>query len=413
VWWEGYGIEHFIQDAGNLTQDQISTIMRGLADFTLLQSLRLGFIPPPNYTQGIARLTRWLPRITDCIRRGWQPVSGVRALEPLWAARYGVGLDTVLVVAHETGKPAHADLHIENARLRAPGRILFADARGRPLRNTFPADGDVTVVPVNVPVRTPQLLEAAAAVEGGPDAPFPLLRATVTVTRDVTRRVVRIRLEPVRPGVEVRVRFSRPAGMQPAAVTLAGRRLERETGPCAFRLEAPAVLVAEFASDLFRCTDAALFNFPFVRDGKPACTILVPENAGPHIRGCAFRIQEYWRYWYGRALKPGRDVRIPIRTGAPPPAESAAAVVLRIDAAATAPGEVAIHGNRLVIQARNGAAIEKVVSRLLDALDRRHFFPDRIPGSKLNNEVGLGGKVLLPNGLADSATELRNFPLLP
>jgi len=412
VWWEGYGIEHFIQDAKTPTQEQIAGIMRGLADFTLLQSLRLGCIPPPNYTQGVARLTRWLPRIIDCIRRGWQPAPGVRAPAPLWTTRYGVGLDTVLVAAHETGKPVHADLHIENSRLRTSGRLLFADVRGRPLRNAFAAGAPETIIPTSVPVRTPRLFEAVAAVQHTL-AHFPLRQAAVTVTQGVARRTVRIALQPVRAGVEVTVRLSRPRTMHLASATCDSRPLAVDADTLSLRVNAPAVLVAEFASDVFRCTDTALFNFPFVRDGKPACTIFVPENVGPHIRRSAFRIQEYWRYWYGRALKPGRDVRIPIRTGAPLPAGNAAVVVLRLDAAAPPSGAVAVHDNRLVIRAQNGTTLEKVVSLLLDSLDRHYFFPDRIPGSKLNNEVGLGGKVLMPTGIADSAAELRDFPLLP
>ncbi|NOY82198.1 MAG: hypothetical protein GXP31_14465 [Kiritimatiellaeota bacterium] len=414
VWWEGYGIERFIRDGNDPTQKQIAAIMRGLADFTLLQSLRLGYIPPPNYTQGVARLARWLPRIIDCIRRGWQPVPGVRVPEPLWAARYGVGLDTVLVVAHETGQPVKADLRIENSRFGVDGRLMVADARGRPLRNAFPSDTNTTMISANVPVRTPRLFEAVAELLPADRGPFPLKQGEVAVTQGVARRLVRILMQPRRAGREVVLRLGRPRGMHLVAATLDGRTLGVDAeARFSFRLTAPAALVAEFASDTFQGTDAALFDFPFVRDGKPACTIFVPEKVGPRVRRSAFRIQEYWRYWYGRALKPGHDVRIPIRTGDPTPAGDAAAVVLRLDAAMPTSGAVAIQGNRLLVRAPNELMLERTVSHLLAALDHRFFFPDRILGSALNNKVGLAGKVLTPAGAADSASELAEFPLLP
>ncbi len=421
VWWESYGIEHFLQGGATPTGMQMAAMLRGLSDFTLLQSLRLGFIPPPNYTQGVARLARWLPPLLDCIRRGWQPVPAVRVPAPLWAARYGAGRNTVLALAHETGKPVQAVAAIENHRLGGGGaRFLFADARGNALENRFPNTDPTTTLSLDIPVRTPRLLEAVAGVtaeNGG--APFPLARAVVSVEPGAVRRRVRVALTPRTNGGRCRLHWTRPQGMRLASVQLDGRPLpvRREPGGGGSVLVQPktggTVVTAEFASDLFQSPEAALLDFPFVHNRRPGCRILVPPAAGPAVRRAAFRLQEYWRYWYARAVRPTCEVRIPIETRPESAAISGPAVRLRIAPGSPGPGRVSLEENTLLIEAPNGPAIEAAVFRLLALLDRRCFFPDRLPGTALNKKTGLAGKVLLPHAIADSARGLRNFPLLP
>jgi hypothetical protein len=383
VWWESYEAEEFM-DAATAKPEQLRAVYRGLADFTLLQSLRLGFVPTPAYTQGFKKLASWLPAITECVHTGWQPVPAARVPEPLWASRYGRGLKTLIAVAHETKAPVSCEVIVENARI-SDGVLLFSRYDGAALTNTIA--GAETALRLKVPVRTPILIRAQAEVVPA----SAVSRAEVSEELGISKGVLKASLSGAgRATVRVRV----PEDMRVSAVAWNGATTEfSETrGVAEFSVEIgpQAHLEVQLISTLFALADNDLMDFPFVKDGKPNCVIVILPNAVEIERLMAWRVQEYFRYWYGRAVKPATQVIIPIQEGNKP--TEGRAVVLGIRAGQVP--RVALEGEQLVVVAPNSEQLKAVVFKLLRALDRRYAFPDLLPGTTLNKSLGLADTIL-------------------
>ncbi len=381
VWWEGYDVEDFV-DKDTVQPDQLTRVYQGLADFTLLQSLRIGYIPTPGYTQGVTRLVRWLPAITECVQAGWQPVPAARVPDPLWSSRYGRGLQTLLAIAHETGKPVSADVAIENGRL-AQGALLFTEYHGGLLRNAV--RGGETTVHLDVPVRTPVLLRARIEV---------LPAGTVTAA-DVkervgaTERTLAAEFDGSGPAT---LRVGVPAGMRLASATWNGAPVKAAQADgiatLRVRLSAGARLVAAFRSETLALGEGDLLEYPFAKEGKPACAILLPPNAGDRERLAAFRVQEYFRYWHGRALRPGSEMLLPIREAG----EGAAGPVVRLQTGAGLKPRVSRKGQDLLLQAADGAALDATVLALLRALDTKYWTPDWFGNTAVQDALAAYGR---------------------
>lgn len=365
VWWEGYEIGDFV-DLESVKPDQLARVYEGLADFTLLQSLRIGYIPTPNFTQGVGRLVRWLPAIVECVQTGWEPVPATRVPEPLWVTRYGRGLKTLLAIAHETGEPVRGEARILHQRMGG-NALLFSHYDGRALTNRV-AKGE-TVVPVNVPVRTPWLLRAQIEVVNASTVRSAEVRETTSATGS--------RLEATLTGAgETALRIRVPAGMRLVALRVDGRpvqaRPEGDGVVARAKLGANTRLAAQFASNLLDIQERALLDYPFVKDGKPACAIVVPKGAGERERLAAFRIQEYFRYWYGRVQEPATEVLLPIRESDAP----GSGPLVRLSIAAGKKPRVSLQGRDLVVEASSAEELEESVFAVLRALDRKYWSPD-------------------------------------
>ena len=380
VWWEGYEAEDFV-DPNASKPEQLRAVYRGLADFTLLQSLRLGYVPPPAYTQGAKKLVSWLPAITECVQTGWEPVPAARAPEPMWTSRYGRGLRTLIAVAHETGAPVSGEVVVENARI-SDGALLFSTYDGSGLENRV-SNGE-SVLKLDVPVRTPVLVRAQAEVVPA----GAVSRAEVSEDVGISQGTLKISLSGAGRGT-VRVRV--PEDMHVKAVTWNGAAMEfsETTGAAELTVEMGTQdrLEVEFASSIFALADGDLLDFPFVKDGKPNCVIVVAPNATEIERLMAWRVQEYFRYWYGRVTKPEATVVIPIQEAGKP--VGGRAVVLRI-AKGQAP-RVALEGERLIIEAPEIEQLKTVVFKMLRALDRKYWTADFLIPTVLNEKMGLAG----------------------
>jgi hypothetical protein len=378
VWWEEYEVHQFV-DPAVITANQLREVYRGLADYTLLASLRWGYVPPPAYTQGFRRLAAWLPAITECAQAGWQPVPAARTPKPLWAARYGRDLGTLLAAGHETGQPVEGRIEFQNRRL-GDAAFLFAGYDGR-VQSQHVEQG-LTRLPVRVPPRTPVVLRTELAVS-----------PATAISRAEVRRQLGIgscRLSADLDGrgpATLRIRV--PDGFALSQIRFNGKTL----APAAeihVELDATSRLEVTFESRLFALADRQLLDFPFVVDRRPACTIAISPQASALEREAAFRLQEYFRYWHGRAVKPSARVLLPIGDQAAQPAGRL--VTLRVQ-----PGlkpRIAAEGGNLLVAAPNAAELKTAVMAMLRALDTKYPFPDLMVGSPLNAKLGLAGTVL-------------------
>ena len=384
-------------DVETIAADQLTRVYQGLADFTVLQSLRLGFIPPSLFTAGVPRLTKWLPAIAggspraECTQAGWQPVPAARVPEPLWSSRFGRDLGTLLVVAHETDQPVRAEVSVENARLGS-GAFLFsrrtadgAHYDGRALKNQ--AIQGETRWQVEAPVRQPLLMRAQIAV-----SPASALREAevsetlgisgATLTAELTgsgQATIRVRVPP-----DMKVKAATWKG---AALALSAAQASEVEGR--LRPAGKGTLTVQFVSTLFGLADEDLLNYPFVAEDRPACTIVIPAQATEREQHLGRRLQEYFRYWHATAAQPRATIVIPIQ-----PAGSALSGPQIILRAGSGPARVSRDGDNLVFQAPDDAALESVLFQVLRALDRKYFTAGTLPATVLHQRLGLAGKTI-------------------
>ncbi len=373
VFWEGYGLNDFI-DVAKARPEQIRMAIRGLADFTLMQSLRNGIIPPPAYTKGVERLVQWLPTIVECVHAGWQPVPATRVPDPCWVTRYGDGLGTLIAIAHETAGEVEAEVAIENERI-ADGALLFTTSDGGEVLNTV-YRGE-TIVNLDVPSRTPILLRAQALVVPA----VAVQSAAITSTLGSDGGELRMTLHG-QGRVEIPIRI--PTDMVISEVTvngqtprIAGERLTM----LALELRGESEIVVRFASTWLQCEEPQLLDFPFA-----TATISIPEGASDAVRLSAERLQGYFTYWHKHVLADSDYAEMPVIEGA---VTDRPAVLVRL---ADGPASVRCSGEQLLIGAPDEEALSALTLKLLGALDLRYF--TAVPAGPYAGAAELPGGIL-------------------
>ncbi len=241
------------------------------------------------------------------------------------------------------------------------------------------------MVPVNVPVRTPWLLRAQIEVVNASTVRSAEVRETTSATGS--------RLEATLTGAgETALRIRVPAGMRLVALRVDGRpvqaRPEGDGVVARAKLGANTRLAAQFASNLLDLPERALLDYPFVKNSKPACAIVVPKGAGERERLAAFRIQEYFRYWYGRVQEPATEVLLPIRESDAP----GSGPLVRLSITAGKKPRVSLQGRDLVVEAASAEELEESVFALLRALDWKYWSPDWHPQAAVRARLANYGR---------------------
>lgn len=384
VWHCTYRLDELF-DESTLTAEQLKLIYRGLADFTLLQSLRLGGIPNPWMAGGNKKLMTWLPAIVECVKTGWQPVPAARVPEPMWSSRYGRGLKTLIAVAHETASPVQGTVTVQNARI-SDGIVLFSHYDGKALTNTI-ADSQ-TLVSLEIPVRTPILLRAQMEIL----SPDVIVKAEVSEDMGIAGGKLTALIEG-NGSTKVRIRI--PEDMRIDAVIWNGKKIDPVDGSDSSEFlltnNRQGELEVQYRSQLFALDDQDLLEYPFVVDGKPNCTLVVGSGATEMEHLMAYRLQEYFRYWYGVEVEPTTKVVLPIvETDRP---VDGATVNFRIDPELSS-ATISWQGDILTIAAPDEKQLEYATLATLRALDRKYWTLGRLAGFPIIKKLGLEKTVL-------------------
>ncbi|MFQ6097422.1 MAG: hypothetical protein ACE5O2_06790, partial [Armatimonadota bacterium] len=281
VWWEDFLLERVVAWE-RMTPDQIRDAYRGLADYVILASLRLGSIPTPRMSLGVPKIARWLPVIVELTRAGWRAVTAVRTDERIWAARYGDGAGTFIALCNPTAEAVKAEVVVDN-RWLGDRDYRFVTYAGEPL--------DCAIAQRRTSFRVSIAPRDALVLKTTEAAP---------------------RRKPWR------------------------------------------------SSD-----EEAILSFGFVRDGKPNCVIVVPDNAHPDEQYAAQRLQEYFRYYYSQA-EPAAEVVLQIAEASEAPREGPQ-VLIRGDGGRD---QVRLSGDgaRLYVRGKTPARARDVLFELLRLL---------------------------------------------
>jgi hypothetical protein len=383
VWHATWRLDELFDESKITDPRKLKDIIHGLSDFTLLQSLRLGAIPNLWTTTGNPRLTSWLPAIVECVLTGWQPVPAARTKAPVWATRYGRGLDTLIAVAHETAEEVADRVTIQNTRI-ADGLLLMSHYDGSELANEI--DKDLTVTPLTIPVRTPILLRAQLEALSHEN----LAAARVSQETRIAGATLKAVLDAQGKTV---LRARTPRNMAPKAVAWNGKdtAFTLKDGAAEFAVEGSGQLEVAYISALFDINDADLLDYPFVLDNKPNCSIVLSPSAGETEKLMAHRLQEYFRYWFGHVKKHPSPTLIPITAAAQKP--TGTCVHIGIDSK-LARSRISLAGGDLHIKAPSGKALQAAMEDMLRALDTRYSDPGGLPNFEIFKRLGIAQTVL-------------------
>ncbi|MCD6359650.1 MAG: hypothetical protein J7M38_02225 [Armatimonadetes bacterium] len=380
-WWDDFDLWTLTDYEGG-ERERLRRDVAAMARFIRLRSYQMGGVPMYRQAAGIRSQVEALARLARVVTAGWQPVPAMIGDERLMPARYGdtpwwYGGVTYLVAGNPTAEAVAGDIEVFGEYLGGSG-FLIADDTGRPLAQTV--KGMRTTLHTTVPAAWESVFLPCAEVLDGD------LDATVSVTDDLSRVVVRVEVSRVKG--KAAVRPFPPPGCRVGPGTWRGRPLSQSAGvhePWQVIISRPGVLEATFIRPGFACTRDDLLDFQFVRDDRPACSIVIPPDAVEDERYAAFRLQEYFRFLHAQPDYEGKptvegDLLIPIVSERP---DGPCVIIERADLQAGCPtAVVAVEGGDLHIRVEHAltgddSAATEAVLTVLDVLDARYIYRSR------------------------------------
>lgn len=410
-WWEHYALDSLV-DYENMTREEIAAAYQGMADFTAIESLHMGFWPTAAYSRGFESMTRrYLPRIEACIAAGWQPVTAAHSDDFTWITRYGSGLGTHIAVGNETAEPAEgtlalsrewldaplpvptvallAEIPIIGKLFRRPGALVFTAFDGGSLTTRVEPE-TLTVSGVSVPRRAAEVVAACAVL----DLPAGS-SATAQWTGDRVRRTLALTVEApedVAPCGGVRV----PDGMRVAAARIDGEDVAcREHRGTAFfadegqRREYRVEM--DLVSSIIEPAQEELLAVDFLFGDQPAGYVVILGEATEAEELAAERIVHYFQWFVASERGVEEPEPFPVVRGEIPRDDS---LMIVIDLGGEAPGVRLPDARHLEVTAPDADGLERAVDELLHVLDAEYVAPPTFVWRRSTNEAGLIGEWL-------------------
>ena len=309
TWWEGYHIDELLQ-LDKLSLDDLEDAVRGLADFTALNSFRCGITYPHYFSYGVEYLLRMIPAMKAVNRAGWRPVLGFSCTdERLEPARYGRGHTTFLTIgawcreAVEdtlTARPGElwSDVVPPTPSKQAHRPLVFADFFGHETANTVREDG--VEVPVRVLGRKVKVLRCVMSLDPG-------ARGQVTVTQ--TETYDRLTVQGIVEGAIASAALPRVRGHKALTKVLVDGK--EAANLAVVPLKDKRTLTCIYESSRTDLTQDDIASFRFLDDElKP--TFRIRCGADADSKFLAERLVEFFRYYvaFKKKLKRPWDFRL-------------------------------------------------------------------------------------------------------
>lgn len=291
-------------DWKSLPPKALYDLYKGLYDLNLLLCLRDGVLLNADHCLGVPHAMRHIGALEELCRTGWEPVPAARSERPLWFGRYGSGVNSFIAVGNPAPKEQAFTAAVENPWL-GDAAYLFAEYFGGAPVNEV-SEG-VTRIRGRLAARQPVIYTALLGVRG-------LDRFQATVGREdlLAEQVIRARIT-VEAAAQAEVVARLPKRGQAVSASVNGAAVAVEAG-ARFRADLRAgtnEIAVRFASRRFRLTKGDLLGYPFVTNRAPACVIVIGDRPDENDRLAAWKIQDYFRFWYAQAQPPA-EVVIPI-----------------------------------------------------------------------------------------------------
>lgn len=286
-------------DWREMTPEQIRETYRRVWDGMLLSYLELGIMPGGDLPFGVEKQMRYLPKISALNDVGWEALPAFRpdeTFDHLRLSRYGRGIHAYLVAGNGGMEAIESEFTVDN-RYIGEQMFLFTDYHGEAMEARL--EEGRTILRATVPSREALILKAVLGVEGEAeldarveeDASADGGQITASLSSDAPRQAT----------LTARI----PEHMRASRVLVNDREVAFEPasdGGIAFGAELDAggnVVEVTYDSEIFHSAEEDLRDYPFVVDGAPNVTIVLPGDFHEKERLAAERIREYFNFWYG------------------------------------------------------------------------------------------------------------------
>jgi len=384
VFWENYAIEELL-DCENLTADEMMDALNGLADYTIIASLRMAAMPTPRICLGIRKLAQWMPLLAEIALAGWQPVPAATCDVGLTMSRAGEGLRQFVMTGNEGAEDAAGTIQVDN-RWLAQGAMLFAARGARQTQNTL--SNGCTSVSFTLPSREALVLRSALALSPAPE----VVRARVTRSVDLDRTRIGVRL---RAGRDIRCVLAVPqwGDMELTQIIADGRSMAFKECATGWRTLEPVALSGSseitllLQSDAFDLSWEQLIAFPWEQKGEPGFTLIANATDLPAQEAARPRIAAYFEHVKAQKIRPQQEPRV-MRP------EGDCAVRVQVVKDAERPQCIRLDetGRTLTVTGRTPDDLSRAVDKLLRALDRQYPFGGRLPGTVAFKACQVAGK---------------------
>ncbi len=370
-----------ILDWEDMTPEEIREGLRGIYAHIRLSSLRWGAFPMNMQVWGVPDMVALMPVLRALLREGWQADPGFEADERLWLSRYGSGVHTFLVVGNPTRETIGPSIVLRSGG-SAEGHLLFCDYDGgrRPIRPD--EHGTVELPLADLQPHGYTILRAAVQVLPAEGATGFRAEGGAAMRLDgLTEGSLEadwVAAEAFTGVILVRV----PRGATPLRLLIDGeeRAFEALDGAVRYEGEVPAECSLQLTwrpAVVVEPTREQIAQFPFVADGEPTATVVLPESPDDRDRYVAEHLSIYFDYWQRRQEQPAGGVsglsdvepgpRLPVAEPAQAPADGPRVVLAEA-------GHPAIRlredGPILELAGPDAMGREWAMLKLLDILDR-------------------------------------------
>ncbi|MFH0796924.1 MAG: hypothetical protein V2A65_07705 [Candidatus Omnitrophota bacterium] len=350
--------------------EKIRQIYNNIRDNLILFSYRFAYFPHQALSWGNVKIMKAMPVFQKLIAAGYQVIPAVKLNEDLWRARYGNDLNSYLFIGNQKFTAQQITATIDN-RYLGKRVYLFSKYDGTPVDNLI--ENNKTVINYSLKPKEPLILKAVLGIK---DCGGAKVTGKAEEAGDIKSGRVKISLKSTK-GIKTEISVRLPEENSAVEVKVNDQAIGFKSGESrvvfAATLGTDNKIEVGWKSNLFQVSEEQVLAYQFITpEGKSRCTIVVDDAADENDNNTAFRLQEYFRYYYEKVKKdPG--VKIPIKKKSEA-GELKNAVLIGIDAKSGYGINISAENNNLVITAPDSLTRFEMVNRLMMVLDKKYVY---------------------------------------
>lgn len=353
----------------NMSPQQIHQTMLAANDRLLIFALAYGWNLFPDMVMPDVRMQHYVSIVADLVSRGWQPVSGMSSAidSGISFSRYGDDIESYLAIGNNNTDAQELKIQLDTTEL-SHRRIFYTGYNGAAVPMQYHHNSGtfaIKMAPLDV-----QVLRSALVLDGGNG----ILKGQAQRTGDAHSGQITVDIN-ADMAQTTSAKLILPDGMKLDSLTVNGvaiKDVQVEKNMLSFPLHlalADNNLVARYHSTKVLSPSQTILDFEFLdkKTHQPTSQIVVPEDASDALKGVAFRLSEYFRYW--SVMNFDEEVHLPIVTTADP--EIANRIVISNSSDISKQG-VVVDGKVLSITGKDDLATAGLMNQVMTILDQKY-----------------------------------------
>ncbi len=352
-------------DYNDKTPGELESICFDLSKYAVLFLLRFGILASPDFVNGYEYIMKYQSWLRKLVRAGWQPVTAMKGNNKLWYSRYGHELGAYFCIGNPEIACSNQKIRILNNWVGKDGQYIPFEVVEQSVFESEVKPGETSFI-LKLGKYEPKILQALMAVKT--DKPLSLKASYKSDCRQIDERL------NISGQGKVRLLCLVPEDFDFTGATFNGKKIipaHRMPQKLEFILSLTEnnsnCFSIKFKSKFFLSKEESILQYPFVADGTPRATIVIPSRSNGIDYALARQLQEYFRYYYAFQ---NRNIIIPIMEKAS--IGSMKNIIAVGNFPETPPGIKVFPGNVLSIHYRNKNDANQELYRLFYVLDKRY-----------------------------------------